>query len=145
MTQIDFYILEHAQTEACHQFACRLAEKAWRQGHHVHIHTGNPTLSQQLDELLWRFREPSFVPHMLAPADTNTPIHIGHDEQGLAHHDVLINLDPEVPLFFSQFERVAELVGADDTQRQQGRSRFSFYRDRGYALQTHNIAAGNAS
>ena len=145
MTQVDFYILESPQAEACAQFACRLAEKAWRQGHRVHIHTAAPEQSRQLDELLWRFREPSFVPHSLAPADLETPIHIGHDELGVSYHDVLINLAPDVPLFFSQFERVAELVGHAPQQRQQGRQRFTFYRDRGYALHTHTIASGTAS
>ena len=146
MTRIDFYILDYPGHDAGQQFACRLAEKAWRKGHRVHIHTGNPALSQQLDALLWTFRELSFVPHSLSPAEqaADSPIHIGHDEQGVQSDDVLINLAGEVPHFFSRFKRVAELIGTDETERQQGRQRYIFYRDRGYPLQSHTIAAGSA-
>lgn len=52
---------------------------------------------------------------------------------------LLINLAPEVPGFFSRFPRVAEVVDADPQVRAQGRERFRFYKDRGYALETHNL------
>ena len=53
--------------------------------------------------------------------------------------DVLINLTDEVPEFFSQFHRLAELVAADEASRNAGRERFRYYRDRGYELHTHNV------
>lgn len=147
MTQVDFYILEQPGGEAPPHFACRLAEKAWRQGHKVHIHAASAAQAEQLDALLWSFRDLSFVPHSLGneALAAASPIHIGHDEQAVQHHDVLINLDQTVPLFFSQFERVAELVGQDEQQRQLGRTRFTFYRDRGYPLQSHTISAGSTT
>ena len=55
--------------------------------------------------------------------------------------DVLVNLTDTVPLFFSRFERVVELIGATDGERALGRERYRFYRDRGYPLQTHHLAA----
>ena len=144
MTRVDFYILEQQQGEARYRFACRLAEKAWQQGNKVYIHTENAEQSQRLDELLWTFRVGSFVPHSLddaAEADSS-PIHIGHDAEPKHHDEVLINLAAEVPLFFSRFERVAELVDQDEQVKQQGRGRFRFYRDRGYPLENHTINAG---
>ena len=147
MTQVDFYILEQSDAEAPQHFACRLAEKAWRQGHKVHIHAASAAQAQQLDALLWSFRDLSFVPHSVSddPLAAASPIHIGYNEQAVQHHDVLINLDQTVPLFFSSFERVAELVGQDEQQRQLGRIRFTFYRDRGYPLQSHTISAGSTT
>jgi DNA polymerase-3 subunit chi len=53
--------------------------------------------------------------------------------------DVLITLAAEVPECFSRFRRVAEIVGPAPADKEQGRARFRFYRDRGYALQTHNL------
>ena len=144
MTKVDFYILEQQQGEARNRFACRLAEKAWQQGNKVYIHTESAEQSRRLDELLWTFRAGSFVPHSLDDATEadSSPIHIGHGEE-LRHHDeVLINLAPEVPLFFSRFERVAEVVDQDEQVKQQGRERFRFYRDRGYPLENHTINAG---
>jgi DNA polymerase III subunit chi len=146
MTRVDFYILEHPTEDACPQFVCRLAEKAWRQGHTIHIHTGNMAMARHLDELLWTFREQSFIPHSLssAPQAGDSPIHIGHAEQDVRYHDVLINLDSDVPLFFSRFQRVAEVIGKDEEQRRQGRQRFTFYRDRGYPLHTHTLSPGTS-
>jgi DNA polymerase-3 subunit chi len=144
MTKVDFYILQQQHGEARARFACRLAEKAWQQGNKVYIHTESAEQSQRLDEMLWTFRAGSFVPHSLdedASADAS-PIHIGHTGEPQHHDQVLINLAPEVPLFFSRFERVAELVDQSDECRTQGRERFRFYRDRGYPLDNHTINAG---
>ena len=58
------------------------------------------------------------------------------------HNEVLINLSAEVPLIFSHFERVAEIIPEGEENRNSGRERFRFYRDRGYPLQSHNIKTG---
>ena len=57
----------------------------------------------------------------------------------MAGTDVLINLAGSVPSFFGRFERVAEIVDQSDAQKQVARERYRFYRDRGYALQSHNV------
>jgi len=142
MTKVDFYILENPTAQQ--QFVCRLAEKAWQRGHRVFIHTANVAQSRQLDDLLWTFRDGSFLPHSLddaADAD-RVSVHIGHSGEPQHHDDVLINLNREVPLFFSRFSRVAEVVAGDEQDKQAGRERFRFYRDRGYPLDSHTINAG---
>lgn len=143
MTKVDFYILENTQPQERLRFACRLAEKAWQQGHHVYIHTVDAAEAQRMDELLWTFRDGSFVPHQLIgdePLDETAPIHIGHGAEPHHHDTVLINLADEVPLFFSRFERVAEVIGGDEPHRALGRERFRFYKERGYALEHHAIS-----
>lgn len=144
MTRVDFYILEDNAADARQQFACRLAEKAWQQGNRVYIHTGDAALSSRMDELLWTFRQGSFVPHGLDddPVADEADIHIGHGEEPRHHDEVLINLGHEIPLFFSRFQRVAEVVDSDEENRRAGRERFRFYRDRGYPLESHTINRG---
>ncbi|MFO7594150.1 MAG: DNA polymerase III subunit chi [Pseudomonadota bacterium] len=144
MTRVDFYILDDNAADARQRFACRLAEKAWQQGHRVYIHTGDPALSARMDELLWTFRQGSFVPHGLDedPTSDDAGVHIGHGDEPQHHDEVLINLDREIPLFFSRFRRVAEVIGSDEENRRNGRERFRFYRDRGYPLQSHDIKHG---
>jgi DNA polymerase-3 subunit chi len=139
MTKVDFYILK--DPAARQHFICRLAEKVWQQGHRVYIHTPDAAQSRQLDELLWTFRDGSFIPHGLDDdaAAERASIHIGHGEEPRHHDDVLINMGHTVPLFFSRFQRVAEVVGGDEQERQAGRERFRFYRDRGYPLASHTI------
>lgn len=147
MTRIDFYILEGRQDAGRHlQIACRLAEKAWSGGQRVYIHTDEAVSAKKLDDMLWSFRAESFLPHQLLAegqdSDALTPIHIGWNEPPAQHDQVLINLAAEIPLCFSRFDRVAEIVSATEQAREQGRQRYRFYRDRGYPLQTHRLAQG---
>jgi len=143
MTRVDFYLTQSNQLKQANYTACKLAEKAARQGHHVFIHANDEAQAQQLDKLLWTFEQTSFVPHSLVNADSQIDnaekILIAHDHDPDFKHDVMINLASNIPDFFSRFERVAEIVSGDEEQRQQARQRFKFYRDRGYELNTHDI------
>lgn len=147
MTRIDFYILERVETEGREHFACRLVEKAYQQGHRVYVNTVDETQARRMDELLWTFRAGSFIPHtcVAADEDPDARVHVGHGDAPLRHDDVLVNLAPNVPLFFSRFHRVAEIVDPDVNQRDLARQRFRFYRDRGYDLKSHNIANGQGN
>lgn len=141
MTQVDFYVLPGDNLQQRIQFACRLTEKAYKLGHRVYIHTESEQQTRLLDDLLWSFQQNSFIPHQVYSAgdDSQAPVHLGHASEPDASHEVLINLAGDVPLFFSRFERVAELINADTAIRQQGRQRYSFYKERGYPLRTHEI------
>ena len=141
MTQIDFYVLDPGMNGNRYTLACRIAEKAWQQGHRVLINTTSVDDAKHMDRLLWTFREQSFLPHgALGEVDAAlNPVLIGVAPQAGDEHDVLINLAVEVPGFFSRFQRVAECVDQDQATRQSGRERFRFYRDRGYPLRTHKV------
>lgn len=144
MTRVDFYILDRGSDDACLTLACRLAEKAVAQKLDVLINTADPGESTRLDSLLWTFSQGSFLPHRRLGDETrpdeNEPVLIGCGEEPPGERwDLLINLAREVPGFFSRFERVAELVGAEDENKTAGRERFRYYRDRGYELQTHHV------
>lgn len=147
MTRIDFYILPDSSANGREQFACRLAEKIYKIGHSLYLHTNSAQQARQLDDLLWSYRPGSFLPHSIEgeeqPKSKAPPILIGHNSeipQGPhSHSDVLINLAAAVPNFFSRFERVAELINQADDLKSQGRERFKFYRDRGYPLESHKL------
>lgn len=145
MTRINFYVLKAGSDRQRPVFACRLAEKAFGQGLRIYIHTDNAGETARLDELLWTFRDGSFLPHLVADdvesndPDHVTPILVGHGEIPGAGDGLLINLSANVPGFFSRFERVAEIVTADAADRERARERFRFYRDRGYELETHTL------
>lgn len=144
MTRVDFYILEQPAREARLTVACRLAEKAVTQDHEVLINTHSDSESSRLNDLLWTFSQGSFLPHRLltdeAATDEGEPVAIGSGhEPPDGSWDLLINLAPAVPDFFSRFSRVAELVGAEEDDKAAGRERFRYYRDRGYELRTHHI------
>ena len=125
MTQVDFYLID----------------KAYRLHRRIYVYTGSDAEASRLDQLLWTFNPGSFVPHELnlEKDDPETPVVIGHQEPPSAITDVLVSLAAEVPPFFSRFERVAEVVGGSEAEKEQARERFRFYRDRGYQLETHAL------
>lgn len=141
MTKIDFYILKGQEASNRQVFACRLAEKAYKLGHQIYIHVGDAEQCEQLNQTLWSFRADSFVPHQLDDGNLNEqcPILIGHSATPPRLMDLLINLNTEQPLFFSQFERVAEIIDDNDDIKIAGRQRFQFYKQRGYELDTHKL------
>ena len=138
MTKVDFYILNTGSQE---QLACKLVEKAYSLGHRIYIHTANEAQAKHMDELLWTYSPGSFLPHQrYRPGEqADSPIVVGSAEAPETDSEVLVNLAPAVPLFFSRFLRVAELVAPNDQAKQQGRERFRFYRDRGYPLDSHTL------
>lgn len=140
-TRIDFYILSATGPASRLQFACRLTEKAYSQQHRVYAHTASAAEARELDELLWSFRQGSFIPHHLVgdSGDERTPVRIGTPEHAEQSGELLINLTPAVPAFSANFARIAEIVDASEAARDAGRERFKHYRAMGYRPVTHNI------
>ena len=141
MARVDFYVLSQSGEQARRLFACKLAEKAYRLENTVHIIAASRTDAERLDELLWTFRDGSFVPHHIVTATGNpeSPISIGCDSDAVEPRDLLINLCDEVPATAESFPRVAELVISDQDSKQRSRARYNHYREQGYELNTHKL------
>ncbi len=141
MARVDFYVLSQSSEQARQHFACKLAEKAYRLDNSVHILVGSRADVERLDELLWTFRDGSFVPHHVigSPASLESPISIGCDADDIAPRDLLINLCDEVPTAVDSFPRVAELVTSDQDCKQRSRKRYASYRDQGHDINTHKL------
>jgi DNA polymerase-3 subunit chi len=143
--RVDFYILAAAEEAATMRFACRLTEKAYHLQHRVHLHTESAGAAAALDEMLWTFRQGSFVPHEITLTGSMgaSPVTIGYGAATPPAGDLLINLSQHLPEFADQFTRIAEIVDGAETSRQLGRARFREYRQQGRELSTHNIEAAS--
>tara|TARA_R110002096_G_scaffold65006_4_gene158275 strand:+ start:1647 stop:2066 length:420 start_codon:yes stop_codon:yes gene_type:complete len=139
VAQVDFYVSDRVDEHARLTFACKLAEKAWRLKNSIHIHTMSQSDAERLDELLWTFRDGSFVPHELVGGDTQAPISIGFGDADVEPRDLLITLCDDIPPFAEAFPRIAELVTSEESCRIKSRKRYATYRDNGHTLETHNI------
>jgi DNA polymerase-3 subunit chi len=137
VTEIDFYT--HVGDRL--GVAARLAAKAYARGLSVRLLTAGEADTEALDGLLWRSPAVGFLPHcrLGARVAARTPIWVDH----LAEHEgpaqVLVNLTAAIPPFFSRFDRLAEIVTLDEADRVAGRERYRAYRDRGYAVRSHNL------
>ncbi|MDD5330528.1 MAG: DNA polymerase III subunit chi [Sulfuricella sp.] len=140
MTQIDFYT--HSPDK--YHTACVLCAKAVERGLRVVVYTPDAAATDKMDWLLWSTPAIGFIPHCRGSdrLAAVTPVIVDHRADTPAHEahdDILLNLHPEQPLFFSRFHRLIEIVGTDEGDRDVARGRFRFYRDRGYEIQTHDI------
>ena len=137
MTRIDFYQLNPQQHKA-DRLVCQLCQKAYENQQKTLLLTQNPEHSAHLDKQLWIFNEDSFVPHDVELTDSfDTPILIQHTPPQDCERQLLINLSDDIPDNFAQYERIIELVTEDN--KQQAREHYSFYRERGYPLNHHNL------
>jgi DNA polymerase-3 subunit chi len=142
--RVTFYVLDDADGRARGSWACRLIEKAWQLDNRVLVRLDSAEEARDLDELLWRFSDRSFVPHELCPpagAD-DAPVLLMTGDEPPAAADVLVNLGSAVPAWYDRFGRIAELIGGDEAARRAGRERFRFYREQGLEPETHNLGAG---
>ena len=139
--RVDFYLLDKSEPEALWLLACRLIEKAYARGHRVFVQCQNQQDAERLDELLWTYKDDSFIPHNLQGEgpEPPPPVQIGFDKEPRGFNDILINLTDPVPHFFTRFSRVIELVSADEEAKAICREHYRHYRANGCELQTHNI------
>ncbi len=139
MTEVDFYVLPVEAPAERLQFACRLADKAFRHGHRVYIHTASAEHASEIDELLWSFRPSSFIPHGLQDAPDSDRVAIGWGSDPGEAHNFMINLKLEVPGFVGRVERVAEVVVQDPAIRDPLRQSWKYYKDRGYPIKNNKL------
>ena len=141
MTRIDFYF----EAEDKLRVACRLSAKAAQQKLRVLIYAPDEAEAQRIDKLLWTWQATGFLPHCMtrSPLAAQTPVLITHDPEDIPHDEVLLNLHSQWPPAFSRFQRLVEIVGRDDTDREAARERFRFYRDRGYEIVNHDLSKTN--
>jgi DNA polymerase-3 subunit chi len=137
MTQVDFYI--HVDDKL--QTVCTLSAKALARSMRVLILTPDPQTTEQIDQRLWAQPAIGFLPHCRSHHRLAgvTPIIVDHVAEPIVHEQILINLHAECPAVFSRFERVIEIVGTDESDREAARARYRFYRDRGYEIRNHDL------
>ena len=142
MTTIDFYFNADDRL----QVACRLAGKAAARGVRMLVYAPGAELAARIDRLLWTWPPTGFVPHCMAQdrLAPETPVLIAAaEDETPAGIDVLLNAGDECPPHFERFGRLLELVGAAAAEREAGRARYRFYRDRGYAIASHDLGAAD--
>jgi len=137
MTRVDFYTKAPDRL----QTACTLCSKAVARQMRVLVLTADEAASVRMDRLLWTHPPIGFVPHVRARHRLAgvTPVVIDHDPGTIDRDALLVNLQSETPELFSRFQRVIEIVGADEDETRAGRVRYRFYRDRGYEITLHDL------
>lgn len=140
----DFYLLPTDSKEASWLFACRIIEKAYNHAQPIYVHTASQAEANYLNELLWTYRDNSFIPHALASANVipPPPVIIGYEtEYHLNNNDtaILLVLTPTLPHFFTQFPRIIEIIPNEELMKANARQHYRLLQQQQAEIHTHKI------
>ncbi|MCY4362915.1 MAG: DNA polymerase III subunit chi [Gammaproteobacteria bacterium] len=145
MPRADFYIVPEPAVP--YRFVCQLAEKVRNEGYDIYIHAATREEAGTIDDLLWTFRDTSFVPHAVIDSTggmEDYPVIIGWKGEEPLRRQVLINLSAATPGQTDAYDRIIEVVPSAAEERQQARLRYKDYRARGLEMHSHNIESTRA-
>ncbi|MBX3689893.1 DNA polymerase III subunit chi [Dokdonella sp.] len=140
MPRADFYLIDKPRFRAEPLLlVCELAKRAFAAQQPTLILASSQDQAEALDELLWSFDEAAFVPHQLAgdEDDALTPVLIVPPGMDAADRSLVINLREDCAP--GLFERVLEVVPADEDQRTGSRARWKTYKAAGFELTKHDM------
>ncbi|KGM52969.1 DNA polymerase III subunit chi [Lysobacter concretionis Ko07 = DSM 16239] len=137
----DFYLIQKPRfRNEPLLLVCELARKASDAGLPCVILARDMAQAEQLDDLLWSFDPEAFVPHQIVDEDMDeeeAAVLIAAPEHDIALRPLVINLrDGAVE---GAFDRVLEVVPADDSARGPLRERWKQYKARGLELNKHDM------
>jgi len=138
MTRVEFYFNVPDKIAKVSE----LCANALAKGHKLTVFSRDDAMSEELQYRLWQYSDASFLPSVKAGDALSqlTPVVFDVNGECLSQDDILINLQTDHPPFFSRFRVLVELVGNDDTDKASARTRFRFYRDRGYEIKSKDMA-----
>lgn len=138
MTQVFFYHNAIDRLSA----AAALIGKAAQQKKALLVYAPDQHIADAIDRQLWVQPPTGFVPHARSqsPLAADTLVIIADTLETTPQSQRLFNLSREVPPGFSRFTSLIEVVGQDDEDRQAGRERVKFYKDRGYEIKFIDLA-----
>jgi DNA polymerase III subunit chi len=140
MPRADFYLIDKPRfRDDPLLLVCELAKKAFDSGQSTLILACSFEQAEQLDEKLWEFDDAAFIPHQIAgdEDDAITPVLIATPDAQTADRALVINLrdDPAPGLF----ERVLEVVPADEARRLGSRQRWKTYQHAGFEVKKFDM------
>ena len=141
MPRADFYLIAKPRFRAEPlRLVCELARKAHDAGQWTLVLARDQAQAEQLDDLLWDMGEDAYIPHQIAGADVEeeeTAVLIAPPDVDAPLRPLVINLrDAAVD---GSFERVLEVVPADESARGPLRERWKHYQSRGLELNKYDM------
>lgn len=140
MPRADFYLIakDRFKNEPL-RLVCELARKAYEANLWTLVLARDAEQAEALDEMLWDMGDDAYLPHQIAgdEEDELTPILIATPDIDASLRPLVINLrDAAVE---GSFDRVLEVVPADDSAREPLRARWTQYKARGMDVTKHDM------
>ncbi|MEO8672549.1 MAG: DNA polymerase III subunit chi [Tahibacter sp.] len=140
MPRADFYLIDKPRfREDPLLLVCELVKRAYAANQRVLVLARDLEQAEELDGKLWEFDEDAFIPHQIAgdEDDAITPVLISAPDIVTPDRALVINLrDEPAP---GLFERVLEVVPADEAMRLGSRDRWKTYKHAGFELKKFDM------
>jgi DNA polymerase-3 subunit chi len=136
----DFYLIARERfREEPLQLVCELVRKAHDANLWTLVLARDAEQAEALDEMLWDMGDDAYIPHQIAgdEEDALTPVLIATPDIDAPMRALVINLRDDA--VEGSFERVLEVVPADDSAREPLRERWKQYKARGLDLKKHDM------
>jgi DNA polymerase-3 subunit chi len=136
----DFYLIDKPRfRDDPLLLVCELAKRAFESGQPTLIFTRSSDEAERLDEKLWEFDEAAFIPHQIAGDDDDaiTPVLIVPPDTSTPDRTLVINLREDCAP--GLFDRVLEVVPADENERLGSRKRWTTYKAAGFDVAKHDM------
>jgi DNA polymerase-3 subunit chi len=142
LPRVDFYLLNDTTLDAHFKIACRLVEKAYFNQHRIFVCCETRDDAIRLDQLLWTYKEESFIPHALIWENflPTPPILIGYKHLPDNPADLIFNLTHDLPLNTKALTRIIEIVAPSEAAKTMSREHYRAYRAQGFELNTHTLS-----
>ena len=141
MTRADFYLIAKPRFREDPLLLVReLVRKAWAAELWMLVLARDAAQAERLDDLLWDTGEDEFIPHQIAGRevqDEDTPVLIVAPDADAPMRPLVLNLR-DAPVA-GGFERVLEVVPADESARAPLRARWKHYQSLGLELAKHDM------
>lgn len=142
MPDVTFYVLPSVAESQRLLFACRLIEKAYRAGSFCYVLAETDAQAQRLDDLLWTFRQGSFIPHQRYTGELpgiDKVVLLGAVEPPASWQKIIVNLSAKGPSDCERAERILEILDDSPEVKAQGRMRYRRYQQAGFTVETHEM------
>ncbi len=118
--------------------ACERATLHFERGQSVAIHCPDPAEAAELDGMLWRLRQNSFVPHVRleeAEADPIEPVVVFSSTGGPPSDVLILAGAEELPPWVERYAHVYDFAAVyDEELRRLSRRRFARLKEAGYRM-----------
>jgi len=111
-TNVLFHHFESIERKDFLIYVCKLIEKGYKQNiNPIYIKTDTQKQAEELDKILWTFRQESYIPHTLVDQDSNNtqPVQIGWIDNEIEDAEAIINLSDGMPDISNHLKKFMKL------------------------------------
>ena len=142
-TNVLFHHFESIERKDFLIYVCKLIEKGYKQNiNPIYIKTDTQKQAEELDKLLWTFRQESYIPHTLVDQDSNNtqPVQIGWIDNEIEDAEAIINLSDGMPDISNHLKKIHEIIENIDEKKEKARERWKKYKSIGFNIKAYKVS-----